>query len=344
MLHIISLHLNNRKHSRLEQGEMHLLEHCIVTKFEQWMEKENINHEGIIMNAETFIDTAFIEVIYSNVHLKGKLHEMFSALYFTEEDFDIIESELEILQSENELDDLTEEDKFLYKGIKEITGYTIADLNKTDNISVTKDLMTKFNETIQNGLQINYSDNEYILNNPADDLEKSSTSLKSISVVEEEFVAGYISNPIHSIRDYFVNDFYSFLLGQSNQSLIHEQILDPNRLYLGYTHNVLVPDRFNILFIVMHNGTDVKAELENLIHTNVFKDMTADTFKQFKNAYLTFFMMNNTDPRYFMQSLGKIFTQETNLSMESLQEMIQSITIEDCQSILEAQEKNLVQK
>ena len=162
MLNIVSLHLNNRGTIRLEQGELHLLEHCIVRKIEEQLEIKNLNYEGIVFNAEVFIDAAFVEIMYSDSQLTNTLNDIITNIKFYDIDKSVIECELKILKSESELNDLTDEDKYLYEGLKEITGFTLDDLNKTEHIEVTDNLISKFNNHINNAVRVTFSD-KYLL-------------------------------------------------------------------------------------------------------------------------------------------------------------------------------------
>lgn len=334
MLNILSIYVNNNHKKRLTQGELHLLEHCIAKKTEYWINENSLENEGIIMNAETFIDSLFVEIMYSNRYLYQKLEGMFLNLKFSSKDLKTINNELKILESESLLEELTEEEEYLYHSLKEISGSSINDLIDTD-IRISQDLIDKFNDCIKNASTISYYENKYTIHTN-DILVPDGKHKKNISIENKNYLTGYIMNPIKKTEEYILNDFYSFVLGKSNQSYIHKNILEPNNLYLGYTHNVIINNNYIILFLIMTNGKSIETKARKVM-TNIFKGMSEKEFKMYKNAYITFFLMQNTDPKFFMQSLGKFIQGNVSIIIDDIHKIIQSLDLVDCQSIFKDQ-------
>lgn len=333
MLNIQSIYVNNRKEI-LSQGELHLLEHCIAKKIEEWISENNLENEGIILNAETFIDSLFVEIMYSNRNLHQKFEGMFLGLKFSSKDLKTICNELKILESESLLVELTEEEEHLYHSLKEISGSSINDLIDTD-ITISQDLIDKFNDCINNSSSISYYENKYTIHT-GDILVPEGKQKKSFSIENENYVTGYIMNPLKKIEDYILNDFYSFVLGKSNQSYIYKNILEPNNLYLGYTHNVIINNNYIILFLIMTNGKSIDTQARKVM-SNIFKGMSEKEFIMYKNAYITYFLMQNTDPKFIMQSLGKFIQGNFSLLIGDIHKCIQSLDLIGCQSIFKDQ-------
>lgn len=292
--------------------DMHLMEHCVVEKIEKRFKKIEIENLGIVINAETFLDGFGVELLFSNLELESLLLEQaLNNVCFTQNDIQMIQKNKSIITSELSNIDINEEEISLYAPLLKSTKLSIMDLYEASFNELEIGFVDLFNELwdnksltcSSNGLITKYRNN------------KLNTLNNDYNLCTGTFYTGCINYNILTVEEYIYLNFYSFILGKSSESIIDQLYLNENDLYLGYTHDVIINDSYHILFLMEHG--DYTVSQTNIINVDFINIMTETQFKKQKNAFKTYFLLNN-DARKINEDFSKLTNMPSEIKYKEL--------------------------
>lgn len=263
----------------------HLLEHCLVKKIQTNLELYNFSNRGIIINAETFLDGFFIELIYSSNEVTDGLFKIIEdSIHFESSDIEIIKKEMKIIKSEVSNIDLTEEEESLYSPLNNCMGLNIYDLYGYEEKYNINTLINIFNSLDQRITYTNEGVLKFIKNCKLESLSlNNSTNFNQ----HNGYLVNYIYKENCNLLEYVLMSFLSFILGKSDISLLDKHYLSKNNIYLGYTHDVIPFNTFVILILTEYSDDKSIEELTS----NKVLSFINENFDMYKNAFKTFFLL-----------------------------------------------------
>ncbi|MGO2565568.1 MAG: hypothetical protein ACTH8E_07250 [Brochothrix thermosphacta] len=262
----------------------HVLEHLIVRKLERALKKQHLDTEGILIDAETFVDGFYIQLIFSN-NITGKLTSILNEVtHFTKKDTAILNIEKLIIASELNIDDLTSEDIALYSNLNKIninlnlkSLYSDKKINEVNIFSLSK----VYNDSPCKLISMIDSEINLIRDDPSitfqDDPYKINTN--------KNYFTGCIIKEITTINDYIYMNLLSFILGKNTESVIHEQYLKPFNNYLGYTQDLYLYNKYVLLYLIEKNNKVTPHIISST------KKIKRKSFDKFINGFRTYYLM-----------------------------------------------------
>jgi len=238
------------KAKEITVDELHLMEHCVLRKIDEALSKKEIDDKGIILNAETFLDSFFVEIIYAENSLKKKLLEVINDLIFENKDFDLIRAEEEIILNEIQNNDLTSEELAFYKPLEQYSGHSINELYFYKRGKKLEELIAIFNLILcSRGLV--YSNGDNYTKIESTDIDSIIDTNQVLQYLERynNYVVGYKSKLIKTFREYIMASFYCFVFGQSDESFINTKFLKRFDLYLGYSINLIYSNSVLMMYL-----------------------------------------------------------------------------------------------
>ena len=307
---------------------LHLWEHCVIRNFELQLEKNKLNNQGIIVNGSTFLDSTTIEIFYSKTSLKSDILKAVNAS-LTDIPKDIIEHEISIITDEISYVDINEEEKVIYAGLKYTENDNILNLYKDLKLSVDEVLET-FSTFVENIKIADFSDDKMKI------LQLTNTDM--LGAEEDCFTKNQNSNfltfdfklMIKTIQDYLSIYFLAFMIGMTEDSVIHKNYLIKNKKYLGYSQFLMYSNNAHILVLLdVTNIGDIF--VTDIIKDNILKDMTDFEFSKQLNAFKTYvgLYVSKYD---FCKDILKFSTIQKEVSYNTLLSSIDYIKREDVQS------------
>ncbi|HBM4010224.1 TPA: hypothetical protein LWJ98_001434, partial [Listeria innocua] len=233
-----SILISAQRNLELKIEWYHLLEHCLVEQIQLLIDSSELYDMGIVLEAETFVDGFYIEVIFSDIcdydslmKIIIKATKNISENKLTIHNFDVLNDEVKHF-------DLTDEEKILYSSITPITGQSIEELyckiNKSDLLCIEK---------FFHGIDYRFIYTDFDSIEVIKDLEINTITEinKNFEVYKEEpYLNGFIKSEITTTKDFILLSLLSFIVGKSNNSILDKQYLNKYNYYLGYTHDIKI--------------------------------------------------------------------------------------------------------
>lgn len=312
---------------------LHLWEHCVVRNFERKLKQDGLDDQGIIINGATFLDSTTIEIFYSISNLKESILSIIQSV-IKDIPMEIIEHEISIISDEISYIDINDEEKSIYDGLKVTENDDILNLYKDNSLPV-EEIIQKFLKLVESVKIADFSEGTLTIMN----LSKS-----NIGIIEEKsdsfalsqsfnFLSFDIKLKITNIREYLIGYFFAFVLGMTEDSIIHKEYLVKNSKYLGYTQYLMYNDNAHILALLDIKNVD-NVFIRDILKENIFKNMTNKEFKRQLNGFKTYVGLYVS--RYdFCKDILKCCPSQIQISFDDFLSRIDTITIEDIQSLYE---------
>ncbi|GEB10720.1 hypothetical protein SEQ01_09110 [Streptococcus equinus] len=310
---------------------LHLWEHCVVRNFEKKLIQHDLDGQGIIINGATFLDSTSIEIFYSISSLREVI---LSIVQMVIKDIprEIIEHEISIISDEISYVDINDEEKAVYDGLKITENDNILNLYKNINLSV-EEVIQKFSQLVEDVKIADFSDNRLTL-----------TTESNIVLISKKYPAFALSQSsifltfdlklkITNLREYLIGYFLAFMLGMTEDSIIHKEYLLKNSKYLGYTQYLMYNNNAHILGLLdVKNVNNV--EIGDIFKENTFKKITGKEFQRQLNGFKTYvgLYVSKYD---FCKDILKCCSNETQILFDDFLSLIDTITVDDIQSLYE---------
>lgn len=290
----------------------------------------NYENEGIIINGETFVDGTFTELFFINSKITKELCQLIEEFPNNQSKETLlkeINEELLILKEELKEDDTTVEEKTIYKGL-ESDGYKFQELSNYDHSHSAEEF---YNLLVSiNNPNIYYMHDDKVHSFTTNIISKNSKSISTITGKNEEFEYFNVSFSPRDTKDYMKFRLLSFIIGMVDESVINKKILEPQKLYLGYTFPLVTNCRLNLLGLISGNSSTKST----LIILKELKDLelSEKEFEKFKNSFLTYLLVN-VQKRELLSDLVKAgLITSKSFSLDNVLKQIKEITLNDLNS------------
>ncbi|MBM5611966.1 hypothetical protein [Listeria seeligeri] len=324
---IKSIIISTQRSPKLKIEWYHLLEHCLVEELQFLIDSSDLKETGIVLEAETFIDGFYVEIIFNDNKDYNNLIKIIRKGIKNVSESKIIFEQIEVLNEEVKHFDLTIEEKSLYNSIITVTGQNIEELyckiNKLDIVDIRN-----FFEKVDYRLTYTNKDSFEIIQ----DSKMSSIKVNenNFNVYKQEpYLNGFIKKEISTTNEFMLLSLLSFMIGKSNNSILDKQYLNKNNYYLGYSHDINVYGIFIILFVA-----EYKKDTEFINKDSIHSFIENCNFSMYRNAFITYFCLTE-NPR----SIAKIFSRNLNqfpsIKYKHLIQEIHQINKEDLLSFVE---------
>lgn len=323
MINYITFSYN--KPPNLTTAQLHLFEHSIAQKITNLI-KKTFPNQGIVLNAETFLDNCIIEIYFTNEKLHNVLLEKIEIIRFSDADLDMIEREKKIILLETAEIDLTTEELVLYKSLELFTSNTI--LSMYDQKIDLNNIVEHFN-LLLNECRITYfkdSKLSVFKNAPS---SYSTKEYKAEWTLKDENIVGYLKFDCLDFKDIIMKSFISFIYGKNEESFISNHLLKPYDLYLGYTLDLYIDNSYAILFLVETNQESKELFLKK---PNLFKSKFIFNYKEFiklKEAFKTYICLTDNILININKFFSKFIMPEEEISISQIMDCIDEIKISD---------------
>lgn len=324
MINYITFSYN--KPPNLTTAQLHLFEHSIAQKITNLI-KKTFPNQGIVLNAETFLDNCIIEIYFTNEELHNALLEEIGMIYFSDADSDMIEREKKIILLETAEIDLTTEELALYSSLELFTSNNI--LSMYDQEIDLNNIVEHFN-LLLNECRITYfKDNKLSVFKNAPAYYYSTKAHKAEWALKDENIVGYLKFDCLDFKDIIMKSFISFIYGKNEDSFISNHLLKPYDLYLGYTLDLYIDNSYAILFLVETNQESKEMFLKN---PELFKSKFIFIDKEFvklKEAFKTYICLTDNILININKFFSKFIMPEEEISISQIIDCIDEIQLSD---------------
>lgn len=312
MLKSLIISISKKTFSKIEW--YHLLEHCLVEEVQQLIKNSTLKNEGIVIEAETFIDGCYIEIIFSNSFIYEELINIINKAKKNIVNITSINEQLEIINDEVKHNDLTVEEAVLYKPTNYILNQQIEDLYsplKKENETNILNLLNNFE------CKIIFVNSDYIEVIQDADLKFIKNEKENYAVFKQHpYYYGYFKTKIRTLDEFLIASLLSFIFGKSSSSIIDKLYLNKHNYYLGYSHDIVIYGEFISLFIA-----DSSEETKFFKKEEFLSYINTIDFLMYLNSFATYFLLTET-PR----SIAKILSRNLNFHKPiNYTELIQNI-------------------
>ncbi len=309
---------------------LHLWEHCVVKNFERKLIEHNLDDQGIIINGATFLDSTNIEIFYSIDTLKESIFTLVQTA-IKNIPKEIIKQEILIISDEISYVDINDEEKVIYEGLKFTEKDDILNLYKDINLPV-EEVFQKFSTLVDDVKIADFSGNKLTFKTPSKEIVTVNEDYPTFAVSKNStFLSFDIKLKVTNLYEYLISYFLTFMLGMTENSIIHEEYLVKNNKYLGYTQFLLYNDNAHILALLDVKNID-NVSVKNILKEDILQNMTNKEFKRQVNGFKTYvgLYVSKYD---FCKDILKFYSDHTHILFDDFLSLIDAITMEDIQSL-----------
>ncbi len=319
-MNIISVHVEKNIFSNFE---LHLFEHVYVKKIEYLFKKNNIDNQGILINAETFISYCDITFAFHDKSLLKKIISIIEAVKFDKLDIEMFNIEYMRIKEEVKVIDITDEEKLIYTNFS-INSKDIMALYECPVNFDVDNIMLKVNEIVSN-INIYVFDGSKIYNYKKVNSEKINIITADKYMQNEEHLTFSVYFNVYNIKEYLIVSLMSFIMGKTSESIVDKFLLQKNNLYYGYTFDVTINGIY-ILSILLDKDVEL-SDVNKMFYIEFDKLISSDDFIKFRNTFITNFFLNEF-PSDFFRNICNLNLYDT-INIAEITKMFNSITFDD---------------
>lgn len=282
--------------------DSHILEHTIGKKIEDSLNENGLVQDGIVLNAETFLDGFVITIYFASEKDEQKLvylvNEAVKAPFYKVTQAELVRIQNELEEEEGENNEIIS----LYQPVSKVFGRDLKDLQTINKNFDLKKLKNEYR--FQDYALSTFTSHGYhrVINARLTEMPFQYKNFQN-----ENYISGTFVWTVNSIKEIINLYFIAFIFGQNSESLVTKYYLDPNDEYLGYCQPLIMFNSFCINYLVTAQKGQAIKEVESVFSLSNIKKLLDENFNFFKNSFKIYFQLTYTTNDLAIQ-LNKVLT------------------------------------